>query len=293
MQIDIGADLVRALVDTQFPQWTDLPLRRWDREGSDNVIYRLGEHLAVRLPRGDWAAGQARKEHTWLPRLAPLLPLVVPTPVGLGEPALGYPRSWSVAQWLVGEPDVRNSEATALELAGFLRTLQQLPAPSTFAAGPHPELRRGSLRDKDDRVRTAIAAVASSFDADALVRAWERALAAPDWTGDPVWCHGDFHLGNLLSRDGRVSAVLDFGGLGYGDPACDLDVAYTLMTAPTRAVFRGALDLDEAAWTRGRGFALAGGVSAFAAYAATEPRVAAQTTHQLTEVLAEEAVMER
>jgi aminoglycoside phosphotransferase (APT) family kinase protein len=294
--VEIGAELVRQLVDTQFPEWSALPLRRWERAGSDHVIYRLGDRLAVRLPRGNWAAGQARKEHTWLPRLAPQLPLAVPAPVGLGEAALGYPWSWSVARWLGGEvvepQRLADSEPTACDLAAFLTALQRLPSPDSFVTGPHPELRRRTLADKDDQVRTSIAAVARVFDADALSRVWERALAAPAWDSEPVWCHGDFHVGNLLMKRGRVTAVLDFGGLGYGDPACDLDIAFTLMTARTRAVFRAALGLDEAAWTRGRGWSLAGGVTAYAAYAATEPRVAAQTRRQITEVLAEDAALE-
>ena len=295
VEVEIGAELVRQLVDTQFPAWSSWPLRRWERAGSDHVIYRLGDCLAVRLPRGDWAAGQARKEHAWLPRLAPHLPLAIPTPVGLGEAALGYPWSWSVARWLDGEAVVAerlaDSEETACDLAAFLTTLQRLPAPDSFAPGPHPELRRRTLAAKDDRVRASIAAVAAVFEADALTRVWERALAAPVWAGKPVWCHGDFHVGNLLMQRGRVTAALDFGGLGYGDPACDLDIAFTLMTKRTRAVFRAALGLDEAAWVRGRGWALAGGVTAYAAYAAIEPRVAAQTRRQIAEVIAEDTML--
>jgi aminoglycoside phosphotransferase (APT) family kinase protein len=296
VQVDIDTDLVRHLIDTQFPAWSSWPLRRWEQPGSDNVIYRLGDTLAVRLPRGDWASGQARKEHRWLPRLAPHLPLAVPAPVGLGEPALGYPWSWSVAQWLDGEPvaahGLTDELATARDLAGFLTALHRLPPPDTFTAGPHPELRRRTLAARDDGVRTSIAALAEVFDADALTQVWERALDATAWTGQPVWCHGDFHVGNLLMRQGHVTAVLDFGGLGYGDPACDLDIAYTLMTAETRPVFRAALGLDDATWIRGRGWSLAGGVTAYAAYAATHPRVAAQTRRQITEVLAENAALE-
>lgn len=296
MELEIGAELVRQLVDTQFPGWSRLPLQRWEDAGSDHVIYRLGDSLAVRLPRGDWAAGQARKEHAWLPRLAPSLPLAVPAPVGLGEATLGYPWSWSVARWLDGETVVperlADSERTAGDLAAFLTALQRLPPPDSFAPGPHPELRRRTLAAKDDGVRRSIAAVSAVFDADALTRVWDRALDAPDWAGKPVWCHGDFHVGNLLMKHGRVTAVLDFGGLGYGDPACDLDIAFTLMTPSTRGVFRGALGLDDAAWARGRGWALAGGVTAYAAYAATEPRVATQTRRQITEILAEDSALD-
>jgi aminoglycoside phosphotransferase (APT) family kinase protein len=291
VQINIDADLVRRLVDTQFPAWSGLPLRRWDLAGSDHEIYRLGDEMAVRLTRGDWAAGQAGKEHTWLPRLAPLLPLAIPEPLGLGEPDLGYPYPWSVARWLGGSPvavdQFADSDTAAADLAAFLTSLQHLPAPDSFTSGPHPELGRRTLAAKDAEVRTSIAAIASEFDAAALSRLWDRALAAPAWSARPVWCHGDFHVGNVLAEHGRITAVLDFGGLGWGDPACDLDIAYTLMTPRTRAVFRAALDLDDDAWTRGRGWSLAGGVNAYAGYAASEPRVAAQARRQITAILAE------
>jgi aminoglycoside phosphotransferase (APT) family kinase protein len=297
MQIDIDVGLVRQLVDRQFPAWSTLPLRRWDEVGSDNVIYRLGDSLAARLPRADWAAGQARKEHTWLPRLAPLLPLAIPEPVGLGEPDLGYPWSWSVARWLPGSPpsadELADSDIAAADLAVFLKTLWQLPAPDSFAAGPYPELVRRTLSSRDDGVRAAIAAIADEFDATALTNVWDCALDAPGWSGPSVWCHGDFHLGNLLTETGRITAVLDFGGLGRGDPACDLDIAYTLMAPGPRAVFRAALGLDEDAWARGRGWSLAGGVTAHAAYAKDRPSVAAQTRRQIAAVLGESATRVR
>jgi aminoglycoside phosphotransferase (APT) family kinase protein len=123
------------------------------------------------------------------------------------------------------------------------------------------------------------------FDAAAVTRLWDEALNAPGWDRPPVWVHGDFHTGNLLTVDGRLSAVIDFEGLGVGDPACDLMVAFTLLSARCRAVFRDALDIDDATWARGRGWALAGGLIAYASYAAVNPRVAAQTIRQITAAL--------
>lgn len=141
------------------------------------------------------------------------------------------------------------------------------------------------LAARDQATRAAIAAVAGVFDAEALTDVWNRALRAPAWNREPVWFHGDFHIGNLLTVDGRLSAVIDFGGLGMGDPACDLVIAFTLMTAETRSVFRTALAPDDATWARGMGWALTTGLNAYTAYAATNPRVARQTRRQLTEVL--------
>lgn len=279
----IDADLARRLVDTQFPQWAGLPLRLVDPAGSDHVIYRLGEDLAVRLPRHCGAVGQAATELRWLPRLARRLPLAIPVPVAVGAPGFGYPWPWGVSRWLGGAvatvDALAGSAAAARELAGFLLALQRFPA----AGGPGDSSR--PLADRDEQTRAAIAEVAGTFEAEALIAGWEAALAAPAWSGPPVWFHGDFHTGNLLMTGGRLSAVIDFGGLGTGDPARDLTIAYTLLSPGTRAVFRQALAVDDATWARGRGWALATGLNAYTSYAATNPRVAAQTTRQITEAL--------
>lgn len=284
----IDSVLVRRLVDRQFPQWATLPLRLVDPAGSDHVIHRLGDELAVRLPRHCGAIDQARREFEWLPRLAPGLPLRIPAPVAVGQPGLGYPWEWSVSRWLDGEVATADalgeSRETAVTLAHFLTALQELPAPGSRKL---TLLRRDRpLVERDEQTRAAIAALADVFDAAALTRLWDEAVRAPGWRRPPVWFHGDFHTGNLLVSGGRVSAVIDFGGLGVGDPACDLTVAFSLMAAETRAVFRETLGVDEPTWTRGRGWALAGGLNAYRSYAATEPRVAAQTTRQITSALA-------
>ncbi|MFF3956955.1 aminoglycoside phosphotransferase family protein [Streptomyces sp. NPDC001890] len=280
----IDTALVRRLVDTQFPRWAGLPLKRLDRAGSDHVIHRLGEELAVRLPRHQGAMGQARKEAAWLPRLAPHLPLAVPVPRGVGEPDFGYPWPWAVSRWLDGEvatvEGLEESADAAVGLARFLAALQRV-APGEDREG----LSVRSLADRDRATRAAIAAVDGTFDAVAMTELWDAALGAPAWDRPPVWFHGDLHTGNLLTADGRLGAVIDFGELGVGDPSCDLTVAFTLMSAGTRAVFRDVLGVDDATWTRGRGWALATGLNAYTAYAADHPGVAEQTTRQITEAL--------
>jgi len=285
--------LVRALLTEQFPHWSQLPLARLEPAGSDHVIYRLGDTMSVRLPRSDWADGEAAKEHTWLPLLAPRLPLTVPEPLALGAPGPGYAWHWSVTRWLDGTTaavdGLTDPDLAAAQLADFLRTLQRIPAADTLRPGPHPELTRPPLATRDRATRAAIEAVDGVFDSAALTEVWDNALDAPAWDREPVWCHGDFHTGNLLTVDGHVSAVIDFGGLSMGDPACDLVIAYTLLSATTRPRFRTALALDEATWTRGMGWALTTALNAYTSYAATEPRVARQTTRQLTEVLTEHA----
>lgn len=283
----ITAALVRKLVDTQFPQWAALPLELLDPAGSDHVIYRLGEQLSVRLPRHGGAIRQAQKEFEWLPRLAPHLPLAIPVPVGVGEPDFGYPWRWAVSRWLEGEvatvEALADSSTAAVQLAEFLTALQRFGP--EYARESHADLTAQPLADRDHATRAAIAAVSDIFDPTAMTALWNEALNAPEWDRRPVWFHGDFHTGNLLTIDGRLSAVIDFGGLGIGDPACDLMIAFTLMSPISRAAFRTTLDLDDATWTRGRGWALATGLNAYTTYAATNPRIATQTTRQITQAL--------
>ncbi len=279
----IDAALARRLVDTQFPPWAELPLFPFTPAGSDHVIYRLGEELSVRIPRHAGAITQARKEAEWLPRLAPHLPLAVPVPVEVGEPDFGYPWQWAVSRWLDGEvatvEALSGSHEAAVALAEFLTALHRFDAETTEDLTGQP------LSTRDTVTRSAITKAGDAFDTAAMGELWEAALAAPDWDRPPVWFHGDFHTGNLLTTQGRLSAVIDFGELGTGDPARDLIIAFTLMSAETRATFRATLDVDDATWIRGRGWALATGLNAYISYAAVNPRVAAQTTRQITQAL--------
>lgn len=285
----IDEALVRRLVDTQFPQWAGLPLKLLAPAGSDHVIYRLGEELSVRLPRHAGAIGQARKEFQWLPRLAPHVPLAVPVPVEVGDPDFGYPWPWAVSRWLDGEvatvDALGDSAGAAVELAQFLAALQRFAPEDILAVDISDDLTGRPLSERDRATRLAIAEVDGVFDAAAMTELWNAALSAPGWDQAPVWFHGDFHTGNLLTSAGRLSAVIDFGGFGKGDPACDLMIAFTLMSADSRAAFRDALGVDDATWMRGRGWALATGLNAYTSYAAVNPRVAAQTTRQITQAL--------
>jgi aminoglycoside phosphotransferase (APT) family kinase protein len=285
----INAALARRLIDAQFPQWAELPLALLDPAGSDHVIYRLGEELSVRLPRHAGAIGQARKEYEWLPKLAPHLPLAIPAPVGVGEPGLGYPWPWAVSRWMDGEvatiAALADSTEAAVELAEFLTALQQFAPEDIPVVGVREDLTPGRLADRDHSTRAAIAEVDGTFDAAAMTELWDAALSAPEWDRPPVWFHGDFHTGNLLTVDGRLSAVIDFGSLGIGDPSPDLMIAFTLMSAGSRAAFRAKLGVDDATWARGRGWSLAAALSAYTAYAAVNPRVAEQTSRQITQTL--------
>jgi aminoglycoside phosphotransferase (APT) family kinase protein len=280
----IDSRLAGRLIGTQYPRWAGLPLRLLDPAGSDHVIFRLGDELSVRLPRHAGAIRQAEKEAEWLPRLAPGLPLAVPEPVAVGKPDFGYPWPWAVSRWLDGEvatvDALAASHEAALALAAFLGALQR------SAREEREDLAGQPLSARDAATRTAIEQVGDAFDTTAMTELWETALGAPAWDRPPVWFHGDFHTGNLLTRNGRLSAVIDFGGLGIGDPACDLMIAFTLLSAGPRATFREALGVDDATWNRGRGWALSTGLTAYTAYAAVNAHIAAQTTRQIVQALA-------
>lgn len=226
----------------------------------------------------------------WLPRLAPHLPLAVPVPVAVGRPAFGYPWNWAVSRWLDGAVAtvdlLGDSTEAAVLLAEFLRALQRFAPDEVASTNGREDMTGRPLSERDAATRANIAALSDVFDGAAMTELWEAALDAPEWDRPPVWFHGDFHTGNLLTRNGRLAAVIDFGGLGVGDPARDLMIAFTLMSPRSRAAFRAALDVDEATWLRGRGWALTTGLNAYRSYAAVEPRVAAQTSRQIEQALA-------
>ncbi len=273
-EVNTDRALVRRLLVAQFPHWAELPITSVVSAGTDNAIFRLGDDLAVRLPRIDWAVSQVEKEHYWLPRIAPYLPLAISAPLAKGEPGEGYPWHWSVYRWLEGESATleRLSDPirASVEMARFITALQSIDPTGGPPAVEHG-LRGLPLKLRDDNTRAAIAALAGMFDAQKLTRVWEVALQAQDWERTPAWFHGDLLPGNLLIEGGHLKAVIDFGGLGVGDPACDLMVAWGLFSGKSRDTFRVALGVDEATWRRGRGHALSQAVIFIPYYLETNP----------------------
>jgi aminoglycoside phosphotransferase (APT) family kinase protein len=254
-EIHTDVPLVRRLLAAQFPEWSALPLERVRSSGTDNALYRVGDEMVVRLPRIHWAVDQVDKEFRWLPALAPLLPVEIPKPLAKGAPAEGYPWTWGVYGWLEGEnprvDDIDDPAALAREVAAFVRALQRVELPDA------PRASRGvPLAQRDAATRRAIAELEGMIDTDAATAAWAAALRIPAWSRPPVWVHGDVAPGNLLLRGGRLAAVIDFAGAGVGDPACDLIVAWNLLPTGARDVFRAELGVDDATWSRGRGWGL-------------------------------------
>jgi aminoglycoside phosphotransferase (APT) family kinase protein len=287
-QYPLDDDLVRALIAGQLPQWAGLAVERFPSGGTVNAMYRLGDDMVVRLPLVEGGASDVALEREWLPRLASLLPTAIPEVVGFGRPAEGYPWPWSVYRWLGG----MNPEAGALaepsllakDLAGFVTAMRSIDLPGAPTAH-----RGGAVGLLDTEIRAAIeqlrAIPQEGIDCDAVTAVWEDALRAPDWDGPPVWLHADLMPGNLLVDAGRLTAVIDFGCLGMGDPACDLFPAWNLLPADARQVFREAVDVDDATWNRGRARTLSQALIALPYYRTTNPAMAHNARHVIRAVM--------
>jgi aminoglycoside phosphotransferase (APT) family kinase protein len=280
-EVAVDDALVRRLLAAQMPQLADLPLTIVEPWGTDNAIWRLGSDLVVRLPRIHWAAAQVERDAEWLPRLAPYLPISVPEPVAMGEPADGYPYRWAVHRWIPGEgaaPDRVDDPVTfARDLAGFVRKLQTAPT----AGGPPARNRARALREYDESARAAIDRASHLIDATAAVAVWEEALTAPPYAGPPVWVQGDIE-GNCLVRDGRLCAVVDWGSACIGDPAVDAQVVWSpLFTDDSRGAFVEALGVDDATLARSRGAAIDQACAALPYYLHTYPLIVERCWHKL------------
>ena len=288
-EVAVDAALLTRLLAAQFPQWAGLAARRLPSAGTDNALFRLGSDLVVRLPRIHWAVDQVEKEHVWLPRLAPHLPLALPTPLAQGRPGMGYPWPWSIYRWLpgrdAGQAPLSDPLRGALQLADFIHALQRIDptgGPDAAAFG----LRGVPLQTRDAATRQAISELAGKIDTAAATAAWETALDAPPWDGPPAWFHGDLLPGNVLVENGRLSAVIDFGGLGVGDPAPDLMIAWHIFSGRSRETFRRALGVDDATWARGRGHALSQALIFAPYYWHSSPVGVRAALHAIEQVLA-------
>ena len=284
-QVDSDEELVERLLRDQFPQWAGLPIRRLPSDGTDNAMYRVGDELLARLPLIGWAVPQIEKERTWLPRIAPHVPLTIPEQLAAGQPAFGYPWPWGVYRWIDGRnahlDDLADAEQAARDLAAFVRALRAVNLP-----GAPVSQRAKTLAADELNIRRAIAAVGDEFDEGVLIEIWEAALAAPPWDGPPMLVHADLSDGNVLQRNGRLHAVIDFSAFGRGEPANDLDPAWGMFSGASRAVFRDALAPDEATWARGRGWAVRS-VYGIVYYRDTNPGIVARCRRRLGALLDE------
>lgn len=282
----------RHLVDTQFPHWAHLPLRT-SGSGTDNRMFRLGEHLVVRLPRTEGTTRALAVELDWLPRLAPHLPLPVPTLVARGHPNSRYPFNWAVYRWIEGrELDVSHMddhERLGADLAGFVASLHAIDLMGATRRPPLDWYRGARLAEvvpmMDDYLR---ASEERGLPVDhAAVRAvWREGLAADDPGLPHTWLHADLRPTNLIERDGRLAGVVDFGGLCIGDPTCE-HAALWDMPAGVRLTYADALGLDAATRTRARAWAVMIGLSGMVGYETTWPSFAAASLARIQRTLTE------
>ena len=283
-ELVIDAALVRRLLAEQLPDVAGRPLREVGR-GTVNAMFRLGDDLAVRLPRTAEWAGDLERERVWLPRLSERISLRVPEPVAEGRPTDEYPLPWAVYRWVDGDQYedelVADERGAAEDLARFVRELRAGPVAGGPAAGRRP------LAVLDEVTREAIVEAGDLLDTAAVLAAWGRALEAPVFAGDAVWIHTDLLRPNLLVQGGRLAAVIDFGAVGVGDPAADVIAAWTVFGAAGRARYREALEVDDATWERSRGYALTQAALIVPYYRETNPAFTASAQRTIGEVLAD------
>lgn len=285
-EVAIDARLVRRLLVEQYADWAELPLTPIHPTGTVNAVFRLGAELCVRLPRLRAWAHDLEKELQWLPILAPRISLSIPEPLAVGKPGAGYPFAWAVYRWLPGAPLDRahppDDGPLAERLAQFILELRQVEP-----AGAPQSRRDRPLPLRDAESRAAIASARRMIDVPAVTAAWQACLQAPPWQGQPVWTHGDLLPPNLLLAQGQLTAVIDFGNLGVGDPAVDVIPAWSVLGKTGRRVFRAALGVDDAAWLRGQGFALHQALLIIPYYRETNPAFAAMALRTLSEIVAD------
>ena len=255
----IDSRLARKLIEAQFPQWSHLEIREVGYGGWDNRSFRVGDEFVARFPAAEAYAAQVEKEQRWLPTLARELSLSIPAPVAEGRPGPGFPWKWSIYRWIDGAAlssaqDV-DYPTVARDLGRFLTAFHRVDATAGPRPGAHNFGRGGDLRVYEGEVSRALALLQGRVDDRAALAVWKRAVAT-EWHATPVWVHGDISPGNLLTRNGQLAAVIDFGNLAVGDPACDLAIAWTWFDDHAGEIFKEAAGLDEETWLRGRGWAL-------------------------------------
>ena len=258
---EISTDSVKTLITTQFPHYAALSIKPVPHQGHDNRTFRLGPDLLIRLPTAETYALKVPIEQAFLPQLQPYLPLPIPCPLHQGTPSVDFPHPFSIYAWLEG-----NSANTvslpenilitlAKDLAHFLKALHGIQKMTGPAPGQHNWWRGSALTVYDQDARQQINTLSHVIDHHQALNLWEHACAT-SWQHPPVWIHGDVAPGNLLINNNHLSAVIDFGGMAMGDPACDLVIAWTYFHGVSRQVFIDAFEYDQNTWLRAKAWAL-------------------------------------
>ncbi len=267
-EFDIDLPLVQSLIAAQFPKWAHLLIKPVLSLGTDHALYSLGRDMVIRLPRIQSAASHIEKEHLYLSKISSLLPFSIPNPLAKGQPCEDYPCPWSIFNWLEGknpEPGmIEQPDLLATDLARFINALHKIELPHA------PKSNRWDLKGQDNEFCQSLKQLDDLIDTKAVAKIWQDSLKLAALK-DRILIHGDLLPGNLLINNGRLSAVIDFGLFGLGDPAVDLIPAWTLLARSSRKVFREAIGVDDATWVRGRAWALSIGVIALPYYKKSHP----------------------
>lgn len=255
----IDENLAQQLIQKQFPEWKDLIIRAVEKSGWDNRTFHLGDEMTIRIPSKEEYAPQILKESKWLPILGKELSCKITDPLGLGKPSENYPWHWSINKWIEGDTaslsNIIDLNQFAKQLGIFVKELHGIDASNGPVAGSHNFHRGGDLSVYSSELQEALSKV-KDFDEKKIASSiWEEAVSTK-WDNTPVWVHGDFAVGNILIKDGELNAVIDFGCLAVGDPACDLAIAWNLFDSPSRHIFREILALDQNTWIRGMAWTL-------------------------------------
>lgn len=284
-QVPIDADLAARLIGDQFPDLAGLPVAPVESPGTVNALFRVGD-LVARFPLAEWGVDPHEREERWLPTFQAAVAVAVPEFVGRGQPGHGYPFPWALHQWIGGSnPDPDNlgdTDRWADHLAAVVGAIR-----SVDPTGAPPAHRSEQLAQRDAGTRRAIDAASDLLDVAAILAVWEPAVALPGWSGPPTWTHGDLMPGNLLERDRRLHAVLDWAGAGVGDPAGDLIPAWYVLPASARRRFRAAVGADDVTWLRGRGWALSIALAALPYYRDSNEHMFENARRVIDEILAE------
>lgn len=288
-EVDIDLNLVTSMLADQFPQWAALAIAPVVIAGTDNVMLRLGDELYIRLPRTPSAAAALERENRYPALLARYLPVPVPIPLAQGQPQAGYPFNWCVGRWIQGQMPVcgKGSHGLAQQLGEFVHALHTIPVTEPELQKSLTSYRGGPLGARDTLTRNAIAQCGDYLDTDILLHVWETVSQIQEHNATPCWIHTDIQPGNLLVNEGKLAAVIDWGGMAIGDPAVDLIVAWNLLSQDNREDFKRAVDTDKATWLRGRAWALSIGVIAYAYYVEKEPALARTSRYQIEQVAAD------
>lgn len=282
-QIETSPELVRALLQNQMPQLATFPIAGKPFSGTDNAVYRVGDHYSVRLPIVEWSVNNEERMKPWLPWLRERLDTDVPVPIYYGQPDAGYPHSWAIYPWFAGDVLEMGCNDThiAREIAAFLNQLRSLPTNGVPSSGRSPHA-------LDADVRKCLAQLTEADRRDDLVRTWDQMMTTPAWDGEgSLWMHGDVAPGNLIFEEGCLVAAIDWSGLGVGDPASDLQVAWNMLAPEPRRVFREEMAVSDAVWERARARAFAQASFQLPYYRETNTSLASQATYVFQQILAE------